>query len=71
VNGKPEYVRSACDASLERLGIDYIDLGIDYIDLYFRCFRLVLDYRPLRQRLFQQPEVFSEAGLPLLVILGN
>ena len=26
VNGKPEYVRSACDASLTRLGVDYIDL---------------------------------------------
>lgn len=26
VNGKPEYIRSACDASLSRLGIDYIDL---------------------------------------------
>ncbi len=26
VNGKPEYVRSACDASLTRLGIDHIDL---------------------------------------------
>jgi aryl-alcohol dehydrogenase-like predicted oxidoreductase len=26
VNGKPEYVRSACDASLERLGVDHIDL---------------------------------------------
>lgn len=26
INGKPEYVRSACDASLERLGIDTIDL---------------------------------------------
>jgi aryl-alcohol dehydrogenase-like predicted oxidoreductase len=26
VNGKPEYVRSACDASLERLGTDHIDL---------------------------------------------
>ncbi len=26
VNGRPEYVRSACDASLERLGVDYIDL---------------------------------------------
>ena len=25
-NGKPEYVRSACDASLQRLGIDHIDL---------------------------------------------
>jgi aryl-alcohol dehydrogenase-like predicted oxidoreductase len=24
--GKPEYVRQACDASLKRLGIDYIDL---------------------------------------------
>jgi aryl-alcohol dehydrogenase-like predicted oxidoreductase len=24
--GRPEYVRSACDASLQRLGIDYIDL---------------------------------------------
>ncbi len=26
VNGKPEYVRSCCDASLARLGVDYIDL---------------------------------------------
>jgi len=26
VNGKPEYVRSACDASLPRLGVDHIDL---------------------------------------------
>ncbi|WP_284762836.1 aldo/keto reductase [Arthrobacter sp. efr-133-R2A-63] len=26
VNGRPEYVRSACDASLQRLGVDYIDL---------------------------------------------
>lgn len=26
VNGSPEYVQQACDASLQRLGIDYIDL---------------------------------------------
>ena len=26
VNGRPEYVKSACDASLKRLGVDYIDL---------------------------------------------
>src|ERR671938_778523 len=26
VNGQPDYVRSACDASLERLGVDVIDL---------------------------------------------
>ncbi|MGL5829435.1 MAG: aldo/keto reductase, partial [Angustibacter sp.] len=26
INGTPEYVRSACDASLDRLGIDTIDL---------------------------------------------
>jgi len=26
VNGKPEYVRSACDASLKRLGVAHIDL---------------------------------------------
>jgi aryl-alcohol dehydrogenase-like predicted oxidoreductase len=26
VNGKPEYVRSACDASLKRLGVECIDL---------------------------------------------
>lgn len=26
VNGRPEYVKSACDASLQRLGIDCIDL---------------------------------------------
>ncbi|HJQ05608.1 MAG TPA: aldo/keto reductase [Nocardioides sp.] len=26
INGSPEYVRAACDASLERLGVDHIDL---------------------------------------------
>ncbi len=26
VNGKPEYVRRACEASLQRLGVDHIDL---------------------------------------------
>ncbi|MGH8888727.1 MAG: aldo/keto reductase [Acidothermaceae bacterium] len=26
INGKPEYVHRACDASLQRLGVDYIDL---------------------------------------------
>jgi aryl-alcohol dehydrogenase-like predicted oxidoreductase len=26
INGRPEYVRKACEASLERLGIDFIDL---------------------------------------------
>jgi aryl-alcohol dehydrogenase-like predicted oxidoreductase len=26
VNGRPEYVRRACDASLERLGVEHIDL---------------------------------------------
>jgi aryl-alcohol dehydrogenase-like predicted oxidoreductase len=26
VNGRPEYVRSACEASLERLGVDHIDV---------------------------------------------
>jgi aryl-alcohol dehydrogenase-like predicted oxidoreductase len=26
INGKPEYVRAACDASLQRLGVDAIDL---------------------------------------------
>jgi aryl-alcohol dehydrogenase-like predicted oxidoreductase len=26
VNGRPEYVRTACDASLRRLGVDHIDL---------------------------------------------
>jgi aryl-alcohol dehydrogenase-like predicted oxidoreductase len=26
VNGTPEYVRRACDASLERLGVDHVDL---------------------------------------------
>ncbi|XP_042416523.1 perakine reductase-like [Zingiber officinale] len=26
VNGKPEYVRACCEESLERLGVDYIDL---------------------------------------------
>lgn len=26
INGRPEYVHSACDASLKRLGLDYIDL---------------------------------------------
>src|SRR5947208_3063588 len=26
INGRPEYVRAACDGSLERLGVDHIDL---------------------------------------------
>jgi aryl-alcohol dehydrogenase-like predicted oxidoreductase len=26
INGRPEYVRAACEASLQRLGVDYIDL---------------------------------------------
>jgi aryl-alcohol dehydrogenase-like predicted oxidoreductase len=26
INGEPDYVRQACDASLERLGVDHIDL---------------------------------------------
>ena len=26
VNGRPEYVHHACDASLQRLGVDHIDL---------------------------------------------
>lgn len=26
INGRPEYVKAACDASLRRLGVDYIDL---------------------------------------------
>src|SRR5947207_10641968 len=26
INGRPDYVRKACDASLQRLGVDYIDL---------------------------------------------
>jgi aryl-alcohol dehydrogenase-like predicted oxidoreductase len=26
VNGRPEYVHTACDASLKRLGVDHIDL---------------------------------------------
>ncbi|XP_074572144.1 perakine reductase-like [Curcuma longa] len=26
INGKPEYVRACCEASLDRLGVDYIDL---------------------------------------------
>ena len=26
VNGRPDYVKAACDASLRRLGVDHIDL---------------------------------------------
>ncbi|QQE79911.1 aldo/keto reductase [Alicyclobacillus sp. SO9] len=26
INGRPDYVKAACDASLKRLGVDYIDL---------------------------------------------
>jgi len=34
INGRPEYVRSACDASLERLGVDVIDLYFQHrVDL--------------------------------------
>src|SRR5262245_58758878 len=30
INGKPDYVRSACDASLKRLGVDAIDLNYQH-----------------------------------------
>lgn len=30
INGRPDYVRSACDASLARLGIEHIDLYIQH-----------------------------------------
>lgn len=30
INGRPEYVRAACDASLARLGTDYVDLYIQH-----------------------------------------
>jgi aryl-alcohol dehydrogenase-like predicted oxidoreductase len=26
INGRPEYIRASCDASLERLGVDHVDL---------------------------------------------
>src|SRR6188768_2751025 len=26
INGRPEYIREACDASLKRLGVDHVDL---------------------------------------------
>jgi aryl-alcohol dehydrogenase-like predicted oxidoreductase len=28
VNGRPDYVRQACEASLKRLGVEVIDLGV-------------------------------------------
>ena len=35
VNGKPEYVRRACEASLRRLGVEYIDLYYQHrVDAY-------------------------------------
>ncbi len=40
INGKPEYVRAACDASLRRLGVECIDLyyHLDYAhDQRFEC----------------------------------
>jgi len=30
VNGRPEYVREACDASLKRLGVEFIDLYLQH-----------------------------------------
>ena len=30
INGRPEYVRQACDASLSRLGVDHIDLSYQH-----------------------------------------
>jgi aryl-alcohol dehydrogenase-like predicted oxidoreductase len=41
INGQPDYVRSACDASLQRLGVDHIDLyyqhRVDRSVLSTRC----------------------------------
>ena len=33
VNGRPEYVMSACEASLKRLGVDEIDLYFQHLSL--------------------------------------
>jgi hypothetical protein len=35
------------------------------------CFGTLLDHRPGRQRLFQQPQFFSETQLPRVVILES
>lgn len=30
INGRPEYIRKACDASLKRLGVDHVDMYIQH-----------------------------------------
>ena len=57
INGHPDYVRAACDASLQRLGVDHIDLCYqhrvdktvpieDTVGAMATCPRRASDHRP-------------------------
>ncbi len=51
INGRPEYVREACDASLRRLGVDVIDL--------YQCHRVDPD-TPIEETVGAMGELVSE-----------
>ncbi len=58
VSGKPDYVRSACDASLQRL-------GIDTIDLYYQ--HRVDPTIPIEETIGAMAELVSKARFAILV----
>jgi aryl-alcohol dehydrogenase-like predicted oxidoreductase len=57
VNGKPDYVRSACEASLRRL-------GVDYIDLYYQ--HRVDPYTPIEDTLAEMKKLVQEGKVRYL-----
>ena len=56
VNGTPEYVRAACDASLQRLGIDHIDLYYQHR----------VDPRPIEETVGAMAELVEEGKVRYL-----
>jgi aryl-alcohol dehydrogenase-like predicted oxidoreductase len=57
VNGKPDYVRSACEASLRRL-------GVDYTDLYYQ--HRVDPYTPIEDTLAEMKKLVQEGKVRYL-----
>ena len=62
VNGKPEYVKKSCDASLKRL-------GVDYIDLYYQ--HRVDPNTPIEETVGAMAELVKEGKIRLYRLVGG
>lgn len=62
VNGRPEYVKAACDAILRRL-------GVEYIDLYYQ--HRVDPNTPIEARVGAKAELVSEGKVRYIVGLSE